>query len=150
MTDAPPEPSRDASRYSVLTISPDAEVRRTVAALFSGSGTTVLEAENSEKGLDLSRNNEPALILLDLHLDDGHALATLKTFVTLCPDTPIIVLTGPDTGSDAAQALQAGAWDVAPPPVEAFGATLLQHAADRARERVELLRLSRELSLIHI
>lgn len=144
MTDAPPEPSRDASRYSVLTISPDAEVRRTVAALFSGSGTTVLEAENSEKGLDLSRNNEPALILLDLHLDDGHALATLKTFVTLCPDTPIIVLTGPDTGSDAAQALQAGAWDVAPPPVEAFGATLLQHAADRARERVELLRLSRE------
>jgi diguanylate cyclase (GGDEF)-like protein/PAS domain S-box-containing protein len=70
--------------------------------------THVASISEAEKHLS---QREVDIILLDLRLPDGHGLGALRRARAAAPRVPLVVLTGLDDESLAAQALQEGAQD---------------------------------------
>jgi len=66
---------------------------------------------NLKEAVDYISNNKIDVILLDLHLPDGHGLDTLDFLCNHSSDIPIVVLTSLDDESVGIRALQKGAQD---------------------------------------
>jgi len=64
-----------------------------------------------EKGLEVLKDQEIDVILLDLHLPDSVGFAPLERIGRRSPDTPVVVLTQTDDDSVTIRALQHGAQD---------------------------------------
>ena len=74
-------------------------------------GFDVIMAEDGQKGVDLSKSENPDLILMDLSLpimDGWEATSTIKS-EEATKDIPIIVLTAHAMSGDREKALEAGA-----------------------------------------
>jgi CheY-like chemotaxis protein len=79
--------------------------------LRSRPGITLLSAMQGSVGLDLARQHEPDLILLDLHLPDISGidvLARLQRSALTC-DIPVVILSADATVSQIERLLSAGA-----------------------------------------
>ena len=63
------------------------------------------------EGMDAIKNNEIALVLLDLSLPDSSGFKTLTNFLDKQPTIPVIVLTGTNNEIVGNQAIKAGAQD---------------------------------------
>lgn len=109
----PPEPEAQAGRsYKVLCIEDNPSNLRLIEAIFKKrSGITLLAAIQGRVGLDLARQHEPDLILLDLNLPDVHGsevLARLQQSPTT-RDIPVIVISADATPPQIEKLLDAGA-----------------------------------------
>ncbi|HLV01082.1 MAG TPA: response regulator, partial [Acidobacteriota bacterium] len=70
-----------------------------------------LHAGRLSDGVQLLREREVDLILLDLTLPDSRGLKTLSIIMDYAPHRPVIVLTGIDDALSALKALRQGAQD---------------------------------------
>lgn len=75
------------------------------------------EASTCAEALDLAAREQPHVVLLDLHLEDGDGLDLLPTLSLLCP-CRAIVLSGWVDAAVAERARVAGVSDVLPKTVE--------------------------------
>lgn len=78
----------------ILVVEDDWEYRNVLSEVLKESGFVILEAENGNVGLEILKNNEVDLILLDYimpEMDGGAFLYRLKN--TLKKDIPVIILT---------------------------------------------------------
>lgn len=71
----------------------------------------IIHAQRLEEGLELTRAQPFDLILVDLSLPDAAGLEAVVRVVQAAPEQPVVVLTGLDDASIAAQARHAGAID---------------------------------------
>lgn len=74
-------------------------------------GMDLMRADRLGEGLELLRNNDIDVILLDLSLPDSHGLETFLATYENARNTPIILLTGLDDESIGVEALKQGAQD---------------------------------------
>lgn len=77
---------------NMLVVDDDADIREMLGTYFTREGYKVWFASDGEKGLELAKQNNYAIILLDIMMPqmDGYAmLANLRLFC----DTPVILLT---------------------------------------------------------
>ncbi|MDD3797620.1 MAG: EAL domain-containing protein [Novosphingobium sp.] len=91
-----------------------AEIALRTGAEDTGASCKVHMAATLEEGLWLLQDSqEDALhaILLDLGLPDATGFEGLRTLKSLCPDIPVVILTGQNEASVAVSALQHGAAD---------------------------------------
>ena len=75
------------------------------------SGINVKVANTLQEGLVKAEADQTDIILLDLGLPDCQGLDTFRSFKDQFPDIPIVILTGLDDESVAANAVQEGAQD---------------------------------------
>lgn len=68
-------------------------------------------AENLGLALEMLKQQQFAVILLDLSLPDSQGMHTVKSIELAAPDTPIVVLTGLDDEALAVEAVRSGAQD---------------------------------------
>ena len=83
-------------------------------------GYEVIMAEDGQKGVDMSKSENPDLILMDLSLpvmDGWEATSTIKADDNT-KDIPIIVLTAHAMAGDREKALEAGADEYDTKPIE--------------------------------
>lgn len=83
-------------------------------------GFDVVMAEDGKKGVDMSKSENPDLILMDLSLpimDGWEATSTIKSEEST-RDTPIIVLTAHAMSGDREKALEAGADEYDTKPID--------------------------------
>ena len=83
-------------------------------------GYEVVMAEDGQKGVDMSKSENPDLILMDLSLpvmDGWEATSTIKADGNT-KDIPIIVLTAHAMAGDREKALEAGADEYDTKPIE--------------------------------
>ena len=83
-------------------------------------GYTVLGAADGMEGIMVAREQQPALILLDLNLPllDGWEVAQQLKTEPLTADIPIIALTAHAMQGDEGKALQAGCDDYESKPID--------------------------------
>lgn len=105
------------------------------------TGSIVVEADNGASGLALCRERKPGVVLLDLRMPEMDGLDVLSKLVAEHPETPVIVVSGQGTMTDAVEALRRGAWDFVSKPLP--DNEILRQAVRRGLERSALLRENR-------
>jgi diguanylate cyclase (GGDEF)-like protein/PAS domain S-box-containing protein len=89
-------------------------------------------------------------VLLDLELPDAKGTAGVERVLAVCPEVPVVVLTGHEDDALPLQLIRAGAQDFIIKGSEAGGALMraIRHAVERRRtgERHEVERLVREVA----
>ncbi len=121
------------SPRTILTIDDDSSVRRSLAAWIEDTGFIPLEACNAAEGLELARDKQPDLILLDLRMPVMDGLTFLENMREMHLNIPVIVVSGLGDLNDAVRAFRLGAWDYISKPIENF--EILEHAVSVVFER---------------
>ena len=110
-------------RDSLLVVEDDEATRAFLADNLAADGFRVAGASGAGEGLRAIEVRRPALVVLDLTLDDGTGLELLDKVRAadglasrIDPDLPVIVLTGSTGHSDRVRAFARGADDFVPKP----------------------------------
>jgi two-component system nitrogen regulation response regulator NtrX len=100
-----------------LVIDDDDVVRKTCVELLEARGHKTLSAASVGEGLRLFAEHRPAAVLLDLRLPDGTGIDVLRELQRQAPGTPVIVISGHGSVSEAVEAMKVGATDFLEKPV---------------------------------
>jgi len=95
----------------ILVIEDEADVLRFVCRVLTLERFDVLEADNSEEGLELARQHKCALVLLDLRLpgEDGWLVLERMKSEPALRGIPVVVFTASAGTQQRARALRMGA-----------------------------------------
>ncbi len=96
----------------VLVIEDDPGIIEVVSLCFQlrWSGTTVISADNGQKGIELVENESPDVVILDIGLPDMDGYQVLRE-IRRFADVPILMLTVRGEDTDVAKGLELGADD---------------------------------------
>jgi two-component system, repressor protein LuxO len=100
---------RAAKATTILLIEDTASLQIVYRSVLEGAGHTVHLAATAAEGIELFRNLEVNLVLLDLILPDRDGLDLMKDMLDLRPGTKIIVITANGSINKAVEAMRAGA-----------------------------------------
>jgi two-component system nitrogen regulation response regulator NtrX len=100
-----------------LVIDDDDVVRETCVELLEARGHKTLSAATVGEGLRLFSEHRPAAVLLDLRLPDGTGIDVLRELQRQAPGTPVVVISGLGSVSEAVEAMKVGATDFLEKPV---------------------------------
>ena len=78
----------------ILVIDDERSIRDLLHALFSQKGYDVVLAENGPRGLELLRQEQPYVIVLDLNMPEMNGLTVLRHIRSLNRDQPVIMFSG--------------------------------------------------------
>ena len=120
---------------SVLLVDDDPGILRAVGMFLERSGYEVFREETGEGALDRYQQYAPEIVLLDLGLPGMSGFQVLERLRDL--DAAVIVLTGHTDVETAVQAMQLGAENFLPKPVDLPDLLL---AVDRVRDKVRMRR----------
>lgn len=139
---------RPSSPDRILIIDDTASNVEALSAILAPDGYEILSAENGESGLQLARECNPNLILLDLILPGIMGIEVLEVLKRESPDTIVVLMTAFGSEETAVEAMRHGVNDYIinkrpfdPDEVR----NVVRRACDEARLRVENARLQREL-----
>jgi PAS domain S-box-containing protein len=134
----------------ILVVDDENIIREGAERILTKEGWKATTAENGERGLELLRNDDFQILLLDLMMPGISGMEVLKAAQETHPQLLVIVITGYATIENAVEAMKNGAYDFIPKP---FTPDQLRIVVRRAMDMLnlqreaELLRLEREKSL---
>ena len=110
----------------------------------------VHEADNGTRGLEIARDEEPDLVLLDIGLPDMSGLDVISSLKELRPSPTVVMITAYEQVKDVVMAIKRGAFDylVKPVDLDEFELTI-QSALDHAGLKNEVDRLRQEVQRLH-
>ena len=98
-----------ADRPLVLVIDDDDALRQICLDMLTARGYRTLGAASVGEGLRVFGEKRPAAVLLDLKLPDGTGLDVLRELQRRSPVTPVVVVSGYGSVTDAVEAMRLGA-----------------------------------------
>ena len=125
------------TRYDVLVVEDEADIRDIMAGILTDEGYEVRQAATSQDALEAIRQRLPALVILDVWLADSEhdGLGLLDILKGSHPELPVIVVSGHGTVETAVSAIRKGAYDYI---VKPFKAAKLLVTTSRALEAARL------------
>ncbi|MCF8083955.1 MAG: response regulator [Deltaproteobacteria bacterium] len=122
--------------YTLLTIEDEEQIRRSIRAFFEDMDCRVVEAGDGERGLELFRQKNPDVVLVDLRMPGMSGLEVIDVLSREAPEIPIVVLSGTGVVADAIDAIRRGAWDYIMKPIKDMAE--LEHVVKSVLERARL------------
>ncbi|GAA5505969.1 response regulator transcription factor [Novipirellula caenicola] len=126
---------------TVYVIDDDASIRKAMTRMFKSLDLQVLTFENADEFLHYPRPDQAGCLILDVYMPGLSGIQLQQQLVASDFDLPIVFITGEGDIPMTVQAIQAGAIDFLPKPVDDQKLIdTVQQAIDRnARERTELV-----------
>ena len=126
---------------TVLVVDDNRVNRRLLAAILKKDGCEILEAEDGALAVEIAREEQPDLILLDIMMPgtDGFQACTQLKADPKTAEIPVIFLSALSETSNKVKGLTLGAVDYIPKPFERA------EVVARVRSHLELQRLTRRL-----
>ncbi|MCA8999255.1 MAG: sigma-54-dependent Fis family transcriptional regulator [Planctomycetaceae bacterium] len=118
----------------IAVIDDDRSVLLLVQRGLEKAGHTLVLASSGQEGLDLIRECDPDVILLDLVLRDVSGLDVFKKIREIDTRVPVIFITGEADSETAIEAMQLGAYDYVAKPLDLEELTELVENAARTRQ----------------
>ncbi|HEY2411202.1 MAG TPA: sigma-54 dependent transcriptional regulator [Pirellulaceae bacterium] len=103
---------------TILVIDDEAGIRFTIREVLQGPDLRVLAAENAEQGLQLTRDEAPDLVLLDIRLGNRSGLDLFHELRAIDPKLLVVFITGHGTAETAIEAMKLGAFDYLVKPLD--------------------------------
>jgi DNA-binding NarL/FixJ family response regulator len=96
-----------------VIVADDHEVVRTgLASLLADTEISIVgEAQSESDAVEMARQSQPDLVLMDIRMQDGDGLGALETLQREMPDLPVIMLSTYDNPTYVARAVALGARD---------------------------------------
>src|SRR5260370_21711451 len=121
---------------TLLVIDDEESVRYSFRSIFSVEGVEVLTAANGQEGLNLVRDKNPDVVVVDLQLPDQSGLEVFGEIHNLAPKKPVIIITAHGTTQTAIEAMKRGAFDYLIKPLDL---ERLSQVIERAFEAARLM-----------
>ncbi|MBN1503566.1 MAG: sigma-54-dependent Fis family transcriptional regulator [Candidatus Eisenbacteria bacterium] len=99
------------SPLKILVVDDEPIVRESLRDWLENAGHRVLVADNGMRALELIRQEEPRVAIVDLVMPGMDGIALLKQAKEVCPETEIIIITAYGTIPTAISAVREGAYD---------------------------------------
>lgn len=103
----------------ILVVDDEEYTRNVIKIILDGEGYDSIFSDSGRKAIELVRNNDVSLVLLDLKLPDIHGLDVLSRIKEINPDLTVIIITGYADVESAVEAMKKGAYDYLKKPVKA-------------------------------
>jgi CheY-like chemotaxis protein len=98
-------------KYRVLVVDDEEPMRRLIADLLSDHGHQCMTANNGKEALDQFNGNTFDAVITDIGMPEMDGIALTRQLSSLCPNLPIMIMTGDIRGYLSDLAITAGAWD---------------------------------------
>jgi len=125
-----------AGNGTVLVIDDEPVLQDVLGSLLKGDGFDYLQATTAADGLQILREEEVDVVLLDLMLPDRSGLDLLPDIKEFDRNLPVVVITAYSSVESAIEAMRRGAFHYVPKP---FKNEEVLHLVHRAAERRALL-----------
>ena len=103
---------------TLLVVDDEASILLAFRKAFREPDVTVLTAETAARGLEIARQRQPDVIVLDVHLPDMLGLEMLRRLRELDARSPVVFITGRSTTDTAIEAMKLGAYEYLLKPLE--------------------------------
>lgn len=107
----------EARDYAILIADDDSSCRQALRDIMEPEGFRTLLASSGEEALDIARNDDVHLALLDMHMPTLTGMETLQLVRQFKEMLPAILITGDTTESLMRQACQMHFFSVIPKPI---------------------------------
>ncbi|MBM4128803.1 MAG: sigma-54-dependent Fis family transcriptional regulator [Nitrospira sp.] len=101
----------------VLVVDDEEGIRETLSGIFEDEEWDVLTSSSGEEAIELTKEQNPDLVFLDIWLPGMDGVQTLEEIKTLKPDLPVIMISGHGTIDLAVKATRVGAYDFLEKPL---------------------------------
>ena len=98
----------------VLVVEDDSDVRELIVSTLSVKGYDVVFADNAELGLEKFQNEEPDIIITDIHMPGKDGLWLISNVRDQTSEIPIIVLSGYPESREKTLKMQVNAFLIKP------------------------------------
>lgn len=133
------------SKATILYIDDDILLLDVVRRYFERRGYAVIIAEDGKQGLQLCREHNPDVVLVDLNMPVMDGFTVIQNLSYEYPNIASIVLSGEGEMDSVIKALHAGAWHYLTKPIENY--EIISHAIDQCLEKSALLKQSEAYQL---
>lgn len=106
------------SKYKVIVIEDDEELRRTVAEALERTGFEVRQARDGVEGFEMIQSERVDLALIDVNMPRMNGLDCLKAIKDYDPSIIVIVMTAYSAIEDAVRAIKEGAYNYLAKPIK--------------------------------
>lgn len=136
--------SRDPmAKDTVLIVDDDKNVLQTLSDILSHSGFAVQIARNGTPALEVAKEVNCSVAIVDLNMPGMSGMETIKRLKGIDPDMEVIILTGSPSLKSSIDALREHVFDYLCKPLQDID--LLDRTVNRAVERRRLIRSNRKL-----
>lgn len=135
------EAPAEESKPIVLIVDDSKDVHRLLKARLRSEDLDFLSAECGAEGIQMARDNHPALVLLDLDMPGMDGFEVLRAFKDAADtvDTPVIILSGMQGADDKVTAFDLGAVDYITKPFDISELRVRVRSALRLHQLVRML-----------
>jgi two-component system nitrogen regulation response regulator NtrX len=134
------------SGETILIVDDEESVRNSLAGVMKDEGYEVVAAASGREGIDLLREAQPSIALLDIAMPEMDGIETLRRLKEIRPDLPVVMITGHGTIETAVKTTKMGAYDFIVKPPELQHLTLVvKHGIEESRLREENESLKRSI-----
>lgn len=132
---------------TILIVDDEPGIVQQLSGLLEDEGYVVIAAKNGKQTLNLLKENQVELILLDLRLPDLDGLEVLKRIRENGLNMPVIMISAHGTVHTAVEATKLGAYDFIEKPIKPVERLLLviEHALNEQKLKRENVSLRKEL-----
>ncbi|MEJ5273125.1 MAG: response regulator transcription factor [Spirochaetota bacterium] len=106
------------NQKKILLVEDEKGIRNVLKDNLEYEGYSIIEAEDGVKGLEIARNENPDLIILDLMLPQMHGYDFIKQLKKTHPSIPIIIVSAKSEEIDKIKGLDLGADDYITKPFQ--------------------------------
>ncbi len=131
----------------ILIVDDEKSIRRTLSEILGFEGYKISEAADGQEAIKLIGTHEYDCILCDIKMPKADGLDVLEQARTLCPDTPVIIISGHGNLETAVEAVKNGAFDYLskPPDLNRLLITI-RNAMDKSSLVSETKSLKKKIS----
>ena len=131
----------------VLVVDDEEGIRETLSGIFEDEGYAVVTATSGEEALDLLKEHDHDLVLLDIWLPGIDGTKTLEEIKTLKPDLPVVMISGHGNIELAVKSTRLGAYDFLEKPLSLERVLLVsRRALEKRTLEIENKALKKDLT----
>ncbi|MEK6705424.1 MAG: sigma-54 dependent transcriptional regulator [Bdellovibrionota bacterium] len=127
----------------ILIADDETAIRQSIKLILSDLSYELIETGDLETAYRRVTEQEPDLLLLDVHFKNATSLDLMRRLVTEGVNIPIIVLSGAASASEAAEAIKLGAYDFIEKPISSDRLRIsIQHCLESAVLKQKVQRIT--------
>jgi DNA-binding NtrC family response regulator len=135
-----------SSPTKLLAVDDDVSFLEMIEAALAHEHLQILTASDGEQGLELFYRERPRIVLLDLLMPGKGGIELLEKMLNADPGTEVVLITGNYSTDSAVEAIQKGACDYLPKPLEVEKLrSRISALISEAENRKKTLQLDHEL-----